>query len=465
MPNQVTASGLETKTRDELVTQFTTAFETIYGADINLESNSPDGQMMQIFIQSVIDILDLITQVYNGFSPDNAIGIVLDQRVAYNGIQRQAGTFTVTPVTITTTDALQQDLVGLDTDEVNPYTVADNEGNKWFLLETQSGLAAGAHVLNFRAEFPGAVLTTINTITVPVTVILGVSSINNPTTFTSLGVNEETDAELRLRRQRSVSLAGQGFPAAMRAALENVVGVTGAQVYENRTGETDADGVPGHCMWAVVAGSATDANIAAAIYAKRNMGCNMKGEQTFSVDPGSGNAPFIAKWDEVEPQDLFIRFFAVSLDGISLPNVAAILNVSTGLAISFAPAVAAEVNINALATAVQAADANSLVLGPGFSDLAAGPYSDTLFPTEKNNQFVVANARILILYALFNTVANLNTLQFSAAGGVPSYTYSVVSGSGSISVGGLFTAAGAGTTVVRVTDSNGIKADATITVT
>jgi uncharacterized phage protein gp47/JayE len=465
MPNAVTENGLETQTRDELVTQFTAAFELIYGTDINLASNSPDGQMMQIFIQAVIDILDLITQVYNGFNPDLAIGAVLDQRVAYNGIQRQAGTYTITNITLVTTASLSNPLVGIDDDDVNPYTVADNEGNRWFLLETATGLSAGSHVLAFRAEFPGAVLTTIGTINVPVTVVLGVASINNPTTYTTLGINEETDAELRIRRQRSVSLSSQGYPAAMKAALENVPGVTSAQVYENNTGETDVNDVPGHTMWAVVAGAGTDAAIAQAIYAKRNMGCGMKGDQTYEIDPGNGNAPFVAKWDEVEPEDLYIRLFAVSLDGLNLPNVAAILSVTTGLAVSFAPAVAAEVNINGLGTAVQAIDSNSLVLSPGFSSVAGGPYTDTLSPTEKNKQFAVANARILILYALVNSIANGDTLQFAASGGTGPYAFSVVSGLGSISSpAGLFTSAGAGTTVIRVTDANGIKADATITV-
>lgn len=465
MPNEITADGLTTETQAELVAEFTTAFQTIYGTDINLDSNSPDGQMMMIFIQAVLDILDLITTVYNGMDPDKAVGVVLDARVAYNGIQRQAGTYTETPVTIVTTSALSQDLVGLDTDEDNPYTVSDNAGNRWFLEETQTGLAPGSHILTFRAEFPGEVLTTINTITVPVTVILGVTSVNNPSTYSTLGINEETDAELRLRRQRSVSLGSQGYPAAMQAAIENVTGVTSANVYENTTGEEDENEVPGHSMWAVVAGTAAAADIAEAIYVKRNMGCGMKGDQSYTITQEDGS-PFTVYWDDVEDEDLYVRMFLVSLDGLNLPNVAAILSVTTGIEITFDPVVAEIVNINALATAVQAIDSNALVLTPGFGAIAAGPYTDTLEPSLKSNQFVVDNDRILILYSLFNTVVNLNTLQMYAAGGTAAYTFSKVSGNGSIDGStGLFTAGAAGTTVLRVTDANGIKADATITVT
>lgn len=63
-------------------------------------------------------------------------------------------------------------------------------------------------------------------------------------------------------------------------------------------------------------------------------------------------------------------------------------------------------------------------------------------------------------------LAILNTGDFLAAGGKPPYSYSVVSGLGSIdSVSGRFSSGGvAGSTVVRATDSLGQNADATVTI-
>jgi alpha-tubulin suppressor-like RCC1 family protein len=63
------------------------------------------------------------------------------------------------------------------------------------------------------------------------------------------------------------------------------------------------------------------------------------------------------------------------------------------------------------------------------------------------------------------TVAVNNTVNFSAAGGVSPYTYSVFSGSGTINTSGVFTAsASAGLVTVRVTDSIGATSDAFVTV-
>lgn len=361
MPNIISATGLTTATKAELLAQYTLGYQSIYGFDINLESDTPDGQMMNLFIQSVLDVEDLLTQIYNMFDPDNAIGVVLDQRVAINGIQRQIGTYTITPATIGVSSPVN--LYGLDQAVQPVYTVADNAGNKWQLQVTQLGVMAGSYIYNFQAAEPGAVLTVPNTITIPVTIVLGVSSINNPTTYTTLGINEESDAALKIRRQRSVSLASQGYLKGLLAALENITGVTSAFVYENNSSTTNGDGVPGHSIWVIVAGTGAASEIANAIYTKRNAGCGMFGSISYVITQVDGSA-FIVQWDLVSTQNLFIQFTATSIDGVNPPNIAAIV---AGLPSIFTPGVSAEVNITTLGTLVQMIDPNTLVTLAGFS--------------------------------------------------------------------------------------------------
>lgn len=361
MPNVLDGLGLETATREELVTYFTAKYREIYGADINLSSDTPDGQMMNIFIQSILDTQDLLVQIYNSFDPDNAIGLVLDQRVTINGIQRQEGTDTITPITVVVSQSVN--LYGLDQEDQDTFTVADNAGNRWVLETTVLGVPAGTHVYNFRSRIPGAQLTVPNTINVPVTIVLGVESVNNPTTYSTLGINEESDAQLRLRRQKSVSLSSQGYLAGLIAALENITGMTSAFVYENTSDSTDVDGVPGHSIWVIVAGTAADADIAQAIYTKRNAGCGMKGDVEYTVTQVDGS-PFILQWDTVQIRNLFIKFTASSINGTVLPDVAAIRD---GLPLLFVPGVNQDVNVNQIATYVQQIDSNALVTSAGLS--------------------------------------------------------------------------------------------------
>lgn len=467
MPNQVTAAGLETKTNAELVTEFTTAMEAIYGVDINLDQDTPDGQMMNIFIQAVLDILDLITQVYNMFDPDQAIGIILDQRVAINGITRQAGTFTTTNVTVTVNQSVN--LFGLDQDEEPIFTVQDNAGNEFQLVTSQLGLAAGAHVLAFQAAVPGAVLTIPNTITIPVTIVLGVVSVNNPSAATGTGINEESDAALRVRRQQAVSIASQGYLEGLLATLREVSGVTGAFVYENTTDTIDADGVPGHSIWVIVQGSALAADIAQAIYGKRNAGCGMFGAVTHNIVQIDGTT-FTVKWDVVVSENLYIKFTASSLDGINPPNIAAIRE---GLVTSFVPGVNEQVNINDLATAVQEIDDNCLVTSAGFSLAALGPFTNTLSPSTKNRQFAVTEANIIIIPMVMSpasaAVESTETVQFEALGGFGAMAWTMdanPSGGSVHPTSGLYTAgAGTGTDIVRATDTQGNFVTASILVT
>lgn len=361
MPNLLDATGLQTASREELIAKLTAGYQAIYGVDINLASDSPDGQMMNLFVQMLLDNSDLLVQIYNSFDPDNAFGVVLDQRVAINGIQRQAGTHTVTPITVVTNQSVN--LYGLDQSVQPVYTVADNAGNKWLLQSTELGTGVGSSSLLFQAENPGAQLTTPNTITVPVTVVLGVTTVNNPASYLILGINEETDGNLKVRRQRSTALSSVGYYEGLLAALENINGVTSAYIYENDTDTTDADGTPSHSIWIIVAGTGDPAEIGAAIYQKRNAGCGMRGDETYAVVRPSGT-PFVARWDNVILQNLFVVFTLTSIDGVTQPNTAAI---RAGLPAIYQPGVNQELDINGLGTFIQQIDPNALMLDAGFS--------------------------------------------------------------------------------------------------
>lgn len=362
MPNSLDSTGLTLATATELQNNMTTALQTIYGADIVLTSDSPDGQWMNIIIQAILDVQDLIMNVYTGFDPDNAIGVTLDQRVAINGIQRQAGTFTITQITVVTSASVN--LYGMDQTAQQIYTVSDNAGNLFELVTTVLGLGSGTHSLTFQAVTPGAVVTTPNTITTQIVIVLGVTSVNNPSTYTTLGVNEESDAALKIRRQQSVSLASQGYFASLFAALENTPGVTSTFIYENFTNSTATNGVPGHYIWVILGGSGDPLAIATAIYEKRNAGVGMYGTQSYNITQVDGSI-FTVNWDDVTTQNIFVVFSVSPLNVTTASNVQAI---RTGLPISVVPGVFQDININEIATAVQVIDPNSLVTGAYLSN-------------------------------------------------------------------------------------------------
>lgn len=311
MPNSFDGNGLQTLTQNELVEDLTQDFQGIYGEDINVDSNSPDGQIINIFAQCVEDYYELLNQVYSSFDPDQAIGNVLDQRTAINGVQRKAGTYTYVPVEITCDRSVT--LAGLDENSAEEsYTISDNEGNE-FVLSATSPISTGVNTLQFRAKNIGKVEVLPNTITTPVTVILGVTNINNPSGATVTGENEETDAELRERRKRAVSISSVGYTEGLQAALENIPDVTKASVFQNRTNVTDTFGIPGHSVWVIVQGG-TDADIGDVMDAKMAPGIGMKGSQSVTVPQVDGSIETYY-FDRPTQELLYVTLDVIPLNG------------------------------------------------------------------------------------------------------------------------------------------------------
>ena len=79
MTDSFSSNGLQVSTNAELVENLTTSFQSIYGSDISVDQNSPDGQMINIFAQGQTDIRELLVQIYNSFDPDNCSGRLLDE--------------------------------------------------------------------------------------------------------------------------------------------------------------------------------------------------------------------------------------------------------------------------------------------------------------------------------------------------------------------------------------------------
>ena len=323
MADIINENGLQLQTLNEIIAALETEMRTIYGVDINLDQNSPDGQLVNIFAQACIDIRELAQMVYNSFDPDKAIGRQLDERVVINNIERQGGSFTQITIAIVVdrTVALQ----GLDADFNSlsgvGFTVQDNAGNQFILIDSAT-LTAGTHSKIFRAKEIGLVETTIATIVNQTTIVLGVVSINNPSAAIEIGQAEETDADLRVRRQRSVAIASSGYLNGLLGAVLNLDGVTDAKLYENYTSVIDANDIPAHGTWLIVEGGA-NTDIAAAYYAKKSFGSDMKGAVAIDIITASG-ATWIAKFDRPIAKNLHIRFDIQPTIAIPIYDLAAI---------------------------------------------------------------------------------------------------------------------------------------------
>lgn len=392
MPNTIDATGLTVKTLAEIVADLTVGFQNIYGADINVASNSPDGQMINIFATAAEDNLELLETVYNMFSLTNAFGVQVDNLVAVNGIQRQAGTQTIAQVLVTVSQALT--LPGLDVLVGNPnatvFTVSDDSGNLFQLQTSHVFGGSGSATLAFVAVQIGEVLTTPNTINVITTPLLGVTSVNNPSTGSDvIGINEETDVQLKVRQAKSFYIAATGPADALRAQLLNTPGVADAYVVENDSG-SPAGGVNGHSIWVIVRGGAP-VDIAHVIYAKKTLGCGQTGAQTFTITRPQGNT-FTAQWDNAIAQNLYIRFTIAPINGVDTFNDA---ELKQSLVDTLFYHLGQSASIGDVIRAMLAIAPNGVLSTVNVSNDGSS-WVDVLAPTDAQHYFVLSTARITI---------------------------------------------------------------------
>ena len=403
MPNSLDSNGLTIKTLAEVTADLTTAMQNIYGADINVESNSPDGQMINIFAQAVIDNLEVLVDVYNVMDPELSFGVNQNKVFALNGLTRNPSTFTTTPVSITTNKALT--LTGRDALLTNPnaqvFSVQDANKNVFELITTYAFGAAGTTSLSFQAVTPGALEVLPNTITQQATPILGVTVVNNPSVSTTVvGVDEETDVAFKIRRAKMFLLASTGPADAVQAALlapYTQSGVTyqaaDAMVVENDTSGT-VNGVPARSIYCIVRNNGSAGHryqIPRQIISKKIPGCGLHGSESETITRNN-SLPFIGKWDWAVAQPLYMTFgITPKTPGITFDNAV----VAAELAAALEYFLGQTATIGEIVVAMNTLFPNAIVTGAGVS-ATAGSYTDTVAPSALKNYWTVDAANIAI---------------------------------------------------------------------
>jgi hypothetical protein len=307
--DELTSTGLQTKDNNTLLSDIQNSIQNIYGQNaepINFSSASPDGNFTEIVAEMGTVVRELLTEVYNSCSPSKVSGTVQDDRYQINYLTRKGGTFTIQNIDITANKTVT--LQGLDGSyndlNATAYAVSDEAGQIWYLIDTTT-IFAGTTSLPFRAKEQGQVIPTVGTITNQVTIVGGILEVNNNVGYTSLGVEQETDYDFRIRREQSPALASENNDDAIISKLWQLDGVTSVKVWDNRTNATDETGTEAHTVWAIVNGGA-NADIADVIYSNIG-GSDTRGDIVINLANISGQQVPI-RFDRPTVRPLYIKF-------------------------------------------------------------------------------------------------------------------------------------------------------------
>jgi uncharacterized phage protein gp47/JayE len=275
-------TGISAPTYEAILTSMTETFQQIYGADVYLEPDSQDGQLLAIVCKAIDDANKNAIAVYNSFSPTFAQGAALSSVVKINGISRQ----------VPSNSTAVGNVVGVVGTVITNGLVEDDNGVVWSLPISVTIPVAGTISVTVTCTEAGAILAPTGTISRINTPTLGWQSFTS-TADASPGDPVETDAALRRRQAASTEISAITPAGSLYSALANLDGVERVQVYENPTGSVDADGLPAHSISVVISGGDV-ADVAEIIALKKTLGAATYGTTTENyTDPTTGTVSAI----------------------------------------------------------------------------------------------------------------------------------------------------------------------------
>jgi uncharacterized phage protein gp47/JayE len=138
------------------------------------------------------------------------------------------------------------------------------------------------------------------------------------------GQFEETDEQLRIRRDASTTTTAQSVLDAIRGAILNIPNVEECRIYENYSDEVDGNGQAAHSIDIVVLGGA-DQDIYNAIWLKKPVGTTLIGTSVGSVTDSAGDAQ-VVKFDRPTPVPIYVIVNMHGLTGWPTTGIADLKN-------------------------------------------------------------------------------------------------------------------------------------------
>ena len=274
----ISSTGFKRKRLDLLLSELNSEVKSIFGENFNVSPESPDGQVNGVISESNANLWEIAEESYNAFNPKAASGVTLSNLVQLNGITRLAATKTKAELS----------LAG-DPGTVIPEGSLVSTSDTGDELSTDTSVTldgAGNAIVQATALEFGPISMLANTITEIDSPVTGWGTVDNISDAIE-GTNEESDPDLRARRQRSVARDAQAIIDGIRAAVENIDNVTQALVLENDTDAVDANGLPAHSFQVVVSGGA-DIDVADIIWLKKPAGIQAFGDITEQIIDSQG---------------------------------------------------------------------------------------------------------------------------------------------------------------------------------
>lgn len=281
----LSATGLDIPTLEELKNEIESYLRANVSPTLDLSTSSPLGQIVAIAARTRRISWEVIAAIYASMDPDGASGVTLENLCAITGTTRRGATFSQVSCTADldagtyAAGSLIAHVVGRPDDRFSNVDEIVSLG--------------GSQSVVFRAETAGAIAAAAGTLTEISGAVAGWNSITNGSNAT-IGLDIETDGQLRVRREVEIQASGSTTVDAILADIsQNLTGIISVSVLENDTDAVDGNGLDPHSFEVIAYGPQTPATedneaLAEQIFLSKPGGIGTYGSTTIVVVDSQG---------------------------------------------------------------------------------------------------------------------------------------------------------------------------------
>lgn len=287
----VTPQGFVKKTLSAVRDAILDYWRANISATIDTSEDGLEYQLASSFAEQIAEAWDAQEAEYASRDPAQAEGQALDDLLHLRGIYRRPATQSLVTATVTLEAGTYAagDLVATVAGDPTARFANDAEVVSLGVYDANKGGTGigGTDNVVFRAESDGPVHANAGTLTVQATTPSGWSEITNAGDAI-LGLNEESDTDYYNRSEEELGAEGSTTADAIRAALLQLDDVRYARVYVNDDPDTDANGVLGNSVEAVMLGG-DDAEIRKTLLDTKAGGIRARGSDSGTIADSQGN--------------------------------------------------------------------------------------------------------------------------------------------------------------------------------
>lgn len=313
---QFTPAGLVIPAETDILAGVQADMNAAFGGGLNPGLETPQGQLASSQAAVIGDKNNEVALIVNQVDPQYSADRFQDAIGRIYFLTRKPAT----PTTVTAT------LTGLSGTVVPAGTLAqDTSGNTYVCAGNATIGSTGTVIAEFQNIQTGPIPCAAGTLTQVYQAIPGWDAITNAADGT-LGSNVESRSDFEYRRKNSVAKNGTGTPQAIYAEVFALADVLDVYVKDNPTGSAVNTGstnypIAAHSVYVAVVGGA-DADIASAIWRKKDLGCDTNGNTSATVvDPSGYSYPqpsYSIKFQR--PASLAVKFAVRIVNDPSLPS-------------------------------------------------------------------------------------------------------------------------------------------------